>query len=68
MSSQYLGNPIVRDSLNRKISGVCAGIAKHFELPVWMVRAATIGFGLFFPVAAVFGYFLAVVLMPQKRF
>ena len=68
MKSQYLGNPIAKDHLNRKLSGVCAGIANHFQQPVWVVRAATIGFGLFFPMAAVFGYLLAVMLMPTKRF
>lgn len=68
MKSEYLGKPLTKDHLNRKLSGVCAGIAKHYNQPTWLVRAATIGFGLFFPVAAIFGYFLAVVLMPTKRF
>ena len=68
MKSQYVGNPITKDHLNRKLSGVCAGVARHFDFPVWGVRAATIGFGLFFPMAAVFGYLLAVVLMPTRRF
>ncbi len=68
MKSQYIGNPISKDFLNRKISGVCAGVAKHFDLPVLLVRAATVVFGLCFPMAAVFGYFLAVVLMPTKKY
>jgi len=68
MKSQYVGNPITKDHLNRKLSGVCAGIARHFDHPVWAVRAATVGFGLFFPTAAVFGYLLAVLLMPTRRF
>jgi len=68
MKSQYVGNPIVKDQLNRKLSGVCAGIAAHFGQPVWAIRAATLAFGVFFPMAAIFGYLLAVVLMPNKRF
>ena len=68
MKSQYIGNPIVKDHLNRKLSGVCAGVASHFGQPVWAVRAATLALGIFFPAAAIFGYLLAVLLMPTKRF
>ncbi|WP_105264846.1 PspC domain-containing protein [Pseudoalteromonas sp. T1lg76] len=31
-----------RDALNKKISGVCAGFAKHHHLPIWLVRLAVI--------------------------
>lgn len=68
MKSQYIGNPISKDYLNRMVSGVCAGIAKHFSVPAWLVRTATVIFGLSFPMAAVFGYFLAVVLMPNRKY
>lgn len=68
MKSQYVGKPLTKDHYNRKLSGVCAGIAAHYDQPIWLVRAATIGFGLFFPGAAIFGYLLAVILMPNKRF
>ncbi|MBU2882724.1 PspC domain-containing protein [Psychrosphaera sp. B3R10] len=68
MKSEYLGKPLAKDYLNRKLSGVCAGIAAHYGQPTWLVRAATIGFGLFFPAAAIFGYLLAVILMPTKRY
>ena len=68
MKNQYIGNPVCKDSLNRKLTGVCAGVARHFGLPVWLVRGATIVFGLFYPMAAIFGYGLASLLMPTKKY
>lgn len=68
MNKQYVGNPICKDQLNRKVTGVCAGIARHFNLPTWLVRTATVIFTLMAPMAGIFGYFLASVLMPTKRF
>ena len=68
MKTKYIGNPITKDLLNRKLSGVCAGIAKHYNLPVFGVRAATIILGLMFPPAAIFGYLLATMLMPASRY
>lgn len=68
MNKQYIGDPICKDQLNRKLTGVCAGIGRHFNLPVWGVRTAAVLFTLFAPLAGVFGYFLASVLMPTKRF
>ncbi|MDC2889613.1 PspC domain-containing protein [Psychrosphaera algicola] len=33
MKSEYLGKPLAKDYLNRKLSGVCAGIAAHYGQP-----------------------------------
>ncbi len=68
MKNEYIGNPVCKDSLNRKLTGVCAGIARHFGLPAWVVRAATVVFGLFYPMAALFGYCLASLLMPTRKY
>ncbi|GAB2999905.1 PspC domain-containing protein [Psychrosphaera aestuarii] len=68
MKNEYIGNPITKDALNRKLTGVCAGIAKHFNLPVWAVRTGTVIFGLFYPSAAIFGYLLASILMPTRKY
>lgn len=68
MSSKYIGNPITKDQLNRKLSGVCAGIARHYNVPSLAVRAGVIVFGCMFPIFTIFGYLLAVVLMPDKRY
>lgn len=68
MGSKYIGNPITKDLVNRNLSGVCAGVARHYNLPAWLVRVAVIAFGCFFPVLAVLGYLLAVFLMPDRRY
>lgn len=68
MKTKYIGNPITKDLLNRKLSGVCAGIAKHYNFPVLGVRVVTVIFGLMFPLAAIFGYLLATLLMPTSRY
>jgi len=68
MKSKYVGNPITKDLLNRKLSGVCAGIARHYGMPSIIVRAAVIVFGCMFPMFTIFGYLLAVVLMPDRRY
>jgi phage shock protein PspC (stress-responsive transcriptional regulator) len=68
MKTKYIGNPITKDLLNRKLSGVCAGIAKHYNMPVLGVRVVTVIFGLMFPPAAIFGYILATLLMPANRY
>lgn len=68
MKTKYIGNPITKDLLNRKLSGVCAGIAKHYNFPVFGVRVVTVIFGLMFPLAAIFGYLLATLLMPTSRY
>ncbi|WP_286234651.1 PspC domain-containing protein [Thalassotalea sediminis] len=55
-----------KDCLNRKISGVCAGIANHYELPSWGVRIAAIVSLFTFPVVTAVAYITAAVLLPNR--
>lgn len=55
-----------RDTLRRKVSGVCAGVAKHFGFEPWMVRLAAIALFIFMPVPVAIAYVLAVVLIPAR--
>jgi phage shock protein C len=55
-----------KDTRYKKLSGVCAGIAKHYELPRLVVRAATVCALLMFPVATGVAYMVATLLMPTK--
>jgi phage shock protein PspC (stress-responsive transcriptional regulator) len=68
MKEKYVGNPITKDLLNRKLSGVCAGIAKHYNMPIITVRVLSVILGLLFPLPAVFAYLLAAFLMPTNRY
>lgn len=67
MKSHYIGNPITKDLVRRKLSGVCAGIAKHYGLSVNLVRVSTIVLGCFFPAFVLAGYVLAHWLMPARH-
>lgn len=57
---------LCKDVLNKKLSGVCAGIAKHYELPRIVVRLAAIVTLFIFPVATGVAYVVAAVLMPSR--
>jgi phage shock protein PspC (stress-responsive transcriptional regulator) len=45
--------PLTRDVEHRKIAGVCAGIARYFDVDVTLVRAATAAAILFGPAVIV---------------
>ncbi len=68
MKSKYIGNPITRDLVNRKVTGVCAGVAKHYKVDANLVRVGAIIFGCFFPAFAIGGYLLATWLMPDRLY
>ena len=55
-----------KSAQHAKISGVCAGIAKYFNISPWIVRGLTIGVFLFFPFAVGLAYVLAVLLLRYK--
>ncbi len=57
-------NQLYRDTVNGKVSGVCAGLAKHFNLDAWIVRIAAIAAFIFIPVPVAIAYVLGVVLIP----
>ncbi|GAA0853894.1 PspC domain-containing protein [Aliiglaciecola litoralis] len=59
-------NKLYRDTLNGKVSGVCAGLARHFNVESWMVRAAAIVAFIFMPMVVGIAYLLAVVLLPTR--
>lgn len=59
-------NRLYRDEPGRKVSGVCAGLAKHFDLPAWGVRLAVILLFFFAPVPVALAYVLGVLLIPVR--
>lgn len=54
---------LFRDATGAMISGVCAGIARHFDLHPWLVRGVAIISFLFLPFAAALAYVLAILLL-----
>jgi len=57
-----------KDTMHKKLSGVCAGVAKHYDFPRLGVRVAAIVALLSFPVATGVAYVVASVLMPTSKF
>jgi phage shock protein PspC (stress-responsive transcriptional regulator) len=66
--NQYVNKTLSKDSLHKKISGVCAGIAKHYDLPRIAVRIAAIGALILLPVATGVAYVVASVLLPESKY
>lgn len=62
------GMNLYRNTRDRKIAGVCAGLADHFNVDHWVVRLLAIGALIFFNSLAFFGYLIAwVVLSPRPK-
>jgi phage shock protein C len=57
---------LTKDEVHKKLSGVCGGIAKHYNLPRIAVRVGAIIALLMFPVATGVAYLVATLLIPTK--
>jgi phage shock protein PspC (stress-responsive transcriptional regulator) len=66
--NQTVNNRLAKDSVHKKLTGVCAGIARHYQLPRIAVRIAAIGALILLPVATGVAYVVASVLLPQSRY
>ena len=63
-STPMTGRPLDRDITNKKIAGVCAGIARHFGWDVTLVRVAFLASVLIHGVGVI-GYIIAWICMPR---
>jgi len=59
---------LAKDMAHKKLSGVCAGIARHYQVPRLLVRAGAIVALISFPVATGVAYLVASLLMPNTRY
>ncbi|MDO6834364.1 PspC domain-containing protein [Pseudoalteromonas carrageenovora] len=57
-----------KDPLNKKLSGVCSGLAHRLDFPVWATRLVTILLFLSFPFAVALGYFIAHCCLEDKAY
>lgn len=57
---------ICKDNLNKKITGVCAGIARHFDIPRWQVRSLAVLALIVAPPMAITAYVVATFLMRAR--
>lgn len=56
---------LYKDRNNKKICGVCAGIAKYFDIDVTMVRLAWAIFAVFAG-SGVLAYIICAIVMPDE--
>jgi len=63
-----LNKSLSKDGFNKKLTGVCAGIAKHYDYPRLAVRIAAIGALIIFPAATGVAYVVASVLLPSSKY
>lgn len=66
MKQSYNVNRLYRSERSRKVSGVCAGLAKHFDIEPWIPRVAALISFCFMPIPTAVAYLLAVLLMPAR--
>ena len=51
---------------DRKISGVCGGLAEYFQIDPTLVRIGTVVLAIFTGGAVAVGYILAIFLVPEE--
>ena len=59
---------LCKDVANKKLTGVCAGIAKHYDYPRLAVRIAAIAALFMLPVVAGVAYVVASILLPNSKY
>ncbi|HEX2479115.1 MAG TPA: envelope stress response membrane protein PspC [Geminicoccaceae bacterium] len=57
---------LYRDTRRAWLAGVCAGLADYFGVSAGLVRFLTFMSALFFTMPAVFGYFIATLVLKRK--
>ncbi len=59
-------NRLYKDNLNRKISGVCAGLAKYWSVPTLLIRVVAIVCLITLPMVTAVAYVMATLLLPSR--
>lgn len=67
-SSRNINRKLSKDDANKKLTGVCAGIAKYYDLPRIAVRIAAVGALIMIPVPTGVAYIVASVLLSENNY
>jgi len=59
---------LCKDMQHKKLTGVCAGIAKHYDYPRLVVRLVAVAALIMLPVAAGVAYIVASILLPNSKY
>ena len=66
MKRYFEVNRLYKDSIHRKVSGVCAGLAKHWGVPRLLVRVMAIVCLIAMPTITAIAYITATLLIPNR--
>ncbi|WP_102798796.1 PspC domain-containing protein [Bowmanella denitrificans] len=66
MRTLYDDQRIRKDKIRAKLSGVCAGLAQHWNTQPWMIRLAALVIFFHFPVAMLIAYVVAAMVLPSR--
>jgi phage shock protein PspC (stress-responsive transcriptional regulator) len=67
-SNERVINKLSKDIVNKKLTGVCAGIARHYDFPRLAVRIAAITSLIILPVPTGVAYVVASILLPNTKY
>jgi phage shock protein PspC (stress-responsive transcriptional regulator) len=67
-SNQTVNRKLYKDGSHKKLTGVCAGIAKYYDYPRLVIRIAAIAALIILPVATGVAYVVASVLLPENKY
>jgi phage shock protein PspC (stress-responsive transcriptional regulator) len=59
---------LAKDTIHKKLSGVCGGIAKYYDVPRIAIRIASVLALITFPVATGVAYLVATLVMPNRKY
>jgi phage shock protein PspC (stress-responsive transcriptional regulator) len=65
-SNSRLKKTCFRHIKNKKLGGVCAGLAERFDLPRWVTRGLALVLFLKFPLLTLIAYGVAYYTLPTK--
>lgn len=57
-----------KDIMNKKLTGVCAGIANYYDLPSLAVRVVAVAALIILPVVTGVAYVVASILLPNSKY
>lgn len=66
MNRTYDSKSIYKDTLHKKLTGVCAGIARCYSMERWIVRGLALCALVIFPMATGVAYIVATMLLPTR--
>jgi phage shock protein C len=66
MSRYFEVNRLYKDPIHRKVSGVCAGLAKHWSVPRLLVRVVAVVCLIALPTVTAIAYIAATILLPNR--